>query len=337
MTSSPMPAPERRVPDQTGPDQTGPDATPVVIIGELNVDLIMTGCSRWPTLGAEVNVDGFTMTLGSSSAICAVGLARLGRPVSFVGLVGADPWGDYCISVLEAEGVDISGVTRDPDVPTGVTVSLTSAAGRGLVTYPGATAALTPARLPDHLFAGHVRAGRRHLHVSSFFLQSGMRDSWHAIVGRARSAGWTVSLDSGCDPEDAWRDDVRALVALVDVFLPNDVELAGITGCADPATALAALENGHTRTIVKLGAAGCMTLVDGRPLIVAPPPVVAVDTTGAGDSFNAGFLHAWLDDRPLDECLRSGVACGALSTRAPGGTTAQPAAEELAHSLEARW
>ena len=306
--------------------------TPVVIIGELNVDLIMSGCSRWPTLGAEVNVDGFTMTLGSSSAICAVGLARLGRPVSFIGLVGTDPWGDHCIDVLQSAGVDLSGVTRDPGVATGVTVSLTSPAGRGLVTYPGATAALTPAHLPGHLFTG-----RRHLHVSSFFLQSGMRGSWRSIVERARKAGWTVSLDSGCDPEDAWRDDVRELAGMVDIFLPNDVELASITGCADPEMALAALDNGHTRTIVKLGAAGCMTLVGGRPFRVAPPPVIAVDTTGAGDSFNAGFLHAWLDDRPLDECLRSGVACGALSTRAPGGTTAQPAAEELAHSLEARW
>jgi sugar/nucleoside kinase (ribokinase family) len=310
--------------------------TPVVIIGELNVDLIMSGCSRWPTLGAEVNVDGFAMTLGSSSAICAVGLARLGRPVSFIGLAGTDPWGDYCIDVLHAAGVDLSGVTRDPAVPTGVTVSLTSPAGRGLITYPGATAALTPARLPDHLF-NHLFTGHRHLHVSSFFLQRGMRGSWRSIVERARAAGWTVSLDSGCDPEDAWCDDVRELAGLVDVFLPNDVELAAITGCADPATALAALDNGHTRTIVKLGAAGCMTLVEGHPLLVAPPPVIAVDTTGAGDSFNAGFLHAWLDDRPIDACLRSGVACGALSTRAPGGTTAQPAAEELAHSLEARW
>jgi sugar/nucleoside kinase (ribokinase family) len=322
MTSSQMP--ER--------DPTRSAATPVVIIGELNVDLIMSGCSRWPALGAEVNATGCTMTLGSSSAICAVGLARLGRPVSFVGLVGQDRWGDYCIDVLQHAGVDVRDVTRDPAVPTGVTVSLTSPAGRGLVTYPGATAALTPSRLPDHLFTG-----RRHLHVSSFFLQSGMRSSWRSIVERLRLASWTVSLDSGCDPDDAWCDDVRELVGLVDVFLPNDVELAAITGCYDPVQALARLDNGHTRTVVKLGAAGCMTLVDGRPVVVSPPPVVAVDTTGAGDSFNAGFLHAWLDRWPLDACLRSGVACGALSTRALGGTTAQPAAAELTHSLEARW
>jgi sugar/nucleoside kinase (ribokinase family) len=223
-------------------------------------------------------------------------------------------------------------VMRDGDVQTGVTVSLTSPAGRGLITYPGATATLTASRLPGSIFRG---CG--HLHISSFFLQRGMRGSWGAIVARAHDAGWTVSLDSGCDPENAWRDDLRALAAQVEVFLPNDVELAGITGFADPEAALRALDNGRTLTIAKLGAAGCMTLVDGRPLHVAPPPVVAVDTTGAGDSFNAGFLHAWLDERPLDECLRCAVACGALSTRAPGGTAAQPASQELTRCLEARW
>jgi sugar/nucleoside kinase (ribokinase family) len=308
------------------------DMTPVIIIGELNIDLIMSGITRWPTIGAEVGVEGFTMTLGSSSAICAVGLARLGRPVSFIGLVGEDAWGAYCVHVLRSAGVDVSSVMRDATVQTGVTVSLTSSAGRGLVTYPGATAALTAARLPDTLFAG-----RGHLHVSSFFLQSGMRRSWGSIVTRAHDAGWTVSLDSGCDPDNTWQDDLRALAAHVDVFLPNDVELTGITGCADPEAALRALDNGRTRIVAKLGAAGCMTLVDGRPLHVAPPPVIAIDTTGAGDSFNAGFLHAWLDARPLDECLRCGVACGALSTRAPGGTAAQPASHELTRCLEAHW
>jgi sugar/nucleoside kinase (ribokinase family) len=336
------------------------EMTPVIIIGELNVDLIMSGVSRWPALGTEVSVDGFTMTLGSSSAICAVGLARLGRPVSFIGLVGEDAWGAYCVHVLRSAGVDVSRVMRDSTVQTGVTVSLTSPAGRALVTYPGATAALTAAQLPETLFSQLESKSKRetkreraraseleseskhkcspgHLHVSSFFLQSGMRESWGSIVTRAHDAGWTVSLDSGCDPDNVWDADLRALVSQVDVFLPNDVELAGITGCPDPEAALRVLDNGRTRIVAKLGAAGCMTLVGGRPLHVAPPPVVAVDTTGAGDSFNAGFLHAWLDARPLDECLRCAVACGALSTRAPGGTTAQPASHELTRCLEARW
>ena len=95
----------------------------VTVIGELNVDLIFSGCSQVPAFGAEVTVNGFAMTLGSASAICAVGLARLGRPVSFVGKVGADSWGDYCLQALRAAGVDVSDVRREKQVQTGVTVA----------------------------------------------------------------------------------------------------------------------------------------------------------------------------------------------------------------------
>jgi sugar/nucleoside kinase (ribokinase family) len=123
----------------------------------------------------------------------------------------------------------------------------------------------------------------------------------------------------------------------VDVLLPNEVELAGLAGTADPERAIVTLANGRTLVVAKLGAQGALAVLDGRPVRVAPPDVAVVDTTGAGDSFDAGFLDAWLEDRPIADCLRAGVACGALSTRALGGTTAQPTAEELAACLGAAW
>jgi sugar/nucleoside kinase (ribokinase family) len=304
----------------------------VLIIGELNVDLVLSGCSRLPTLGTEITASGFSMTLGSSSAICAVGLARLGRPVSFAGVVGADQWGDFCVDALRTAGVDVSSVARDERQQTGVTISLTSPSGRALVTYLGATASMTTDRLPsDWLTSGS------HLHVSSVFLQTGLRRSWPSLLRAAQAADCTSSLDPGCDPENAWHHDVRRLASMVDVLLPNDVELTGLTGCSDPVNALHALANDRTVTVAKLGADGCLALVDGQPVRVVPPHVDVVDTTGAGDSFNAGFLDAWLDRRPLLDCMRAGAACGALSTRAPGGTTAQPTRAELQRVLEGGW
>jgi sugar/nucleoside kinase (ribokinase family) len=304
----------------------------VLVIGELNVDLILSGCGRLPTLGTEITAADFAMTLGSASAIFAVGMARLDRPVSFAGKVGADPWGAYCLDVLQSAGVDVGAVVRDPASKTGVTVSLTFAHDRALVTYPGAMATFTASELPKAVFAG-----TGHLHVSSFFLQTGMRRAWRDVFERARTLGWTISLDPGCDPENAWDDDLIELLPMVDLLLPNEVELEGLARTADPAEALRRLQNGHTTTVAKLGARGCMALLDGTPVLVAPPPVAPVDTTGAGDSFNAGFVHAWLDRRPLRDCMRAGVVCGALSTRALGGTTAQATAQELARYLEAGW
>jgi sugar/nucleoside kinase (ribokinase family) len=304
---------------------------PVVVIGELNVDLVLSGCSRLPSFGTEITAEDCTQTLGSASAICAVGLARLGRAVSFLGKTGDDAWGRYCTDVLSAEGVDISPVIRDARVKTGVTVVLTAAADRALVTHPGATEALSPADLSHNLFTG-----RKHLHVSSFFLQKGMRTGWRPILSRARESGWSVSLDPGFDPSQTW-DDLRELLPLIDVLLPNEVELAALAGSSRPDEALRALASDDARVVAKLGSRGAMTLANGQAFVVSPPPVAVVDTTGAGDSFNAGFLDAWLDGHAIVDCLRAGVACGAMSTRGFGGTTTHPTRDELRRTLEAGW
>src|SRR5450756_2461224 len=110
------------------------------------------------------------MALGSASAICAMGLAKLGTPVTFAGVVGADVWGEYCLGVMRAAGIDLAPVRIDPAIKTGVTVSITSPSDRALVTYLGSITALTAEDVEDRLFAG-----ADHLHVSSYFLQSRLR------------------------------------------------------------------------------------------------------------------------------------------------------------------
>jgi sugar/nucleoside kinase (ribokinase family) len=305
---------------------------PILIIGELNVDLVLRGAGQLPAFGVEITVDDFVMTLGSASAICAVGLARLGHPVAFLGTVGHDPWGDYCVSVLRDAGVDVSAIVHDPAAKTGVTVSITSARDRALVTYPGAMRTVYASDLPCRLLE---RPG--HLHVSSYFLQRGMRRAWRPVFERVRARGWTNSLDPGCDPSNEWDDQLLSLLPIVDVLLPNEMELEALTGETDPAVALRRLANGRTVMVAKLGPRGAMAVVEGHPVTVRPPELAPVDTTGAGDSFNAGFLHAWLEGRPLADALRAGVACGALSTRALGGTAAQPTATELATCLQSAW
>jgi sugar/nucleoside kinase (ribokinase family) len=236
------------------------------------------------------------------------------------------------VEALASAGVDVENVRRDAHVQTGVTVALAGSGDRALITYPGATEILSEADLP-----GQIGIGRGHLHVSSFFLQTAMRRSWRSLFERVRTAGWSVSLDPGCDPTGAWGSDLRELLPLVDVLLPNEVELTAIAGVPNREDALRALHTDRTTVVAKIGADGSMAIDNGRIVQVAPPPILGVDTTGAGDSFNAGFLHAWLDRQPLQTCLRAGVACGSLSTRALGGTTAQPTGDELADCLEAGW
>jgi len=296
----------------------------ILVAGDINVDLICSGYQSFPAPGKEVLVDDFVMTLGGSSAICAMGLARLGNPVAFIGKVGADSWGDYCIETLRAAGIDVSGLSRDPALRTGVTISITSAVDRALVTFAGSVAALRAADVDAWALDDAA-----HLHVSSFFLQKDLRPAFRRLFALAHSSGLSTSLDPGFDPSERWDRDLLETLEAVDVLLPNETELAAISGTTDLADGLRRLINGRTRVVAKLGQRGSATLERDALLEIPAFAVDPIDTTGAGDSFDAGFLHSWLRELPIHECLRWGSACGALSVRGLGGTPSQPDAAEV--------
>jgi len=290
------------------------------VVGEINIDLICQGYHAFPSPGREVLVDDFQMVLGSASAICAMGLARLGTPVVFFGKVGDDPSGHFCLDAMRERGIDLEPVLVDPAVKTGVTVAITSPTDRALVSFLGSIASLTESEVPRGLFS---RAD--HLHVSSFYLQAGLRPGVRKLFREARAAGLTTSLDPGFDPSERWEPDLLETLAEVDVFFPNEVELRALTGRDRPEEAVRSLQRDSARIVAKLGGEGAMAIDDdGRCLGLPAPRIEVVDTTGAGDSFDAGFLHAWLGGDPLVDCLRLGVACGSLSTRGLGGTAKQP-------------
>jgi len=296
----------------------------ILVVGEINVDLVFKNCQALPAPGREVLAEDFIMTAGSSSMICAMGLARLDNPVSFHGKLGVDEWGSYCLDVLRDAGVDIASLRPDAKLRTGITVSLSTPQDRALVTFPGAIAALRADEVDDALLAS-----ADHLHISSYYLQRALRPDCGKLFARARVAGLSTSLDPGFDPEQIWAADLLDALGEVDLFLPNELELAAITGCDGLLDGLRALENGHTQTVVKRGQLGCASIDHGRLLEVPAFAVDPKDSTGAGDSFDAGFLHAWLRGSSMRDCLRWGSACGSLSTRGIGGTTGQPDAAEV--------
>jgi len=294
----------------------------VLVVGEINIDLICQGYHAFPSPGREVLVDDFQMVLGSASAICAMGLARLGTPVAFFGKVGDDPGGHFCLDAMRARGIDLDAVVADPGLKTGVTVAITSTVDRALVSFLGSIASMSERDVPRALFS---RAD--HVHVSSFYLQEALRPGVEKLFRDARAAGLTTSLDPGFDPSERWDPDLIDTLRSVDVFFPNEVELRGLSGSDEPEEAVRRLQKVSTRVqvVAKLGARGAMAIDGGgRPVHVPAPRVDVTDTTGAGDSFDAGFLHAWLGGAELNDCLGLGVACGALSTRGLGGTATQP-------------
>lgn len=291
----------------------------VVVIGELNPDLILQNYSSFPELGKEVVVEDCVLTMGSATAICAMALAKLGNQVRFVTKVGPDTYGDFCTNILKLSGIDVTCVEHDPATKTGITVSVSSSKDRALVTYLGAMGVFDGSRVTPEVFEGYD-----HLHMSTYFLQTALRPHFAELMRLARAKGLTTSLDPGFDPSETWGADLVETLKEADVFFPNEVELRGVTGVVNEEAAVRSLANGRTLTVAKLGSRGCLTVFEGRALKQEPFPVKPVDTTGAGDTFNAGFLHAWLRHQPIEQCLRLGAACGALSTLASGGTGNQP-------------
>lgn len=293
------------------------DALDVVAVGELNPDLILDGLQGQPQMGREVLADRCTFTLGSSTALCAANLAALGLRVGIVGKVGADLFGAFVLEELRARGIEVSRVLRDPGVRTGVTVSLAAPADRAMVTFPGAMAALTAAEV-DLAYV----ATARHLHVSSLFLQRGLQRGCRGIFQAARARGLTASLDPAWDPAEAWDAGIGDLLPLLDVLFVNEVEACALGREADWRRAAARLAGRVRLCVVKRAAAGAAAF-RGEESCEAPGfPVSAVDPTGAGDAFDAGFLFGMLSGRPLPECLRWGNACGAITAARPGGSGA---------------
>ncbi len=290
----------------------------VTIAGELNLDLILYGLPAEMPAERELLAEQMVLTLGSSSAIVAHNLACLGSRVGFQSRIGDDQLGQIALERLERIGVDISRVRRIPfPTQTGMTVILQRHRERNILTYPGSIAELTLADL-DLEYLGDSR----HLHLSSFYLQKGLRPEVGKLFRELKAAGLTISLDTNDDPDDLWQGGLQDLFAYVDVFLPNAREACKIVQTHDLERAVSRLAELIPLVVVKLGPDGAMAQ-RGKQRVVSPAVrVTAVDPVGAGDSFDAGFLHQFLEGADLATCLAAGNLAGALSTTAPGGTEA---------------
>jgi ribokinase len=299
-----------------------------MVIGDGNPDLVVRAGDVVPRFGqAEMLVDSANLVMGGSATIMACGAARLGVPTSFLGVVGDDLFGTFVLDTLAERGVDIAHVVIDPTTPTGLSVILSGPTDRAILTQLG-----TIPQLRADMIDVSQSPTHGHLHAASFFLQPDLASGLAALFNAARKHGCTTSLDTNWDPAEQWTG-VAEVLEFTDVFFPNENEINAITGEADLDRAAEALISHGCIVAAKCGAAGGRVWApDGAAFTCAPPPVDVVDTTGAGDSFDAGFLAAWLRGGELDQCLNAAVIAGSLSTRGPGGIGSQATWAELAHA-----
>lgn len=300
----------------------------ILVAGEINPDLIISGDVE-PEFGqAEKLVDSASVVIGSSSVIFACGAARLGLRVAFIGVCGEDVFGRFMLDEMQERGIDISNVIIRPLAQTGLSIILNREADRAILTHLGLIDALRAEDLPDKLLRS-----ARHLHVASYFLQTSLQLGLPDLFNRARLLGLTTSLDTNWDPSGKWTG-VEALLPLLDVFLPNEREALALSCAESLDEAASILAKKANIVVIKQGANGAALRTGSKQLQSPSIPVQVVDTVGAGDSFDAGFLYGYLHGWGLDVSLRLACICGALSTQKAGGTAAQPHLDEAAAYLK---
>jgi sugar/nucleoside kinase (ribokinase family) len=285
-----------------------------LVIGDLNVDVIISGMTELPELGREILCKNIQTVLGGSASIFACRLAQLGAQVDMYGKVGNDENGRIILDTLKSNNVSTEKVIIDDNLKTGVTVSLTYPKDKALVTFIGSIGALQPSDITPDLFKGYD-----HLHVSSIYLQPKILGALPRVFSWAKKAELTTSLDTQDDPSGKF-EKIWEILAYVDVFLPNKGEALAITGAEVLDKALDIFDPKTQTVVVKCGSKGAVGRARGETVRAKPFKINPVDTTGAGDSFNAGFIYYYLCKR---KSLKSSIifanTMGALSCLYVGG------------------
>ncbi len=290
----------------------------LLVVGELNVDLILNNIQGFPKVGTEIIANHMNFTLGSSSAIMASNISALGIDTSFCGMIGNDDFGNYVIDQLQLKQVDTRFIKKTQEEKTGITVVMNYDQDRANVTYCGAMNALTINEIPWGSLDQFD-----HFHLSSYFLQKGIKNDITQIFKKAKDAGLSTSLDLQVDPDNEWEFDYKSCLKFVDIFLPNEAEILALSGKDNISAAVSEIKPYSNIIALKLGKEGGRIITKDEEFNLGPFVNKDFhDAIGAGDSFNAGFIQKYLEGAPLQECLKNGNLMGSLNTTQAGGTAA---------------
>lgn len=287
-----------------------------LVAGDANVDLIVNGAPD-VEYNAEKLAEKMELTLGGSSSITAYNLARLSVKTGFLGVVGNDLFGDFVVNALASANVNVDALHRDAREKTGITIWLSRSTQRAGITYPGTIASLCAAH-----FQQEYLQRARHLHVGHYFLLTKFHSDAAGVFRHAKELGLTTSLDCNYDPADEWKSHIEDVLRYTDIFFPNEEEARRLTGARSAESAAIQLGKLAHTVAVKLGAEGVLVYSNGSCFHLAAPTVEVIDTTGAGDSFNAGYLTQFLQGADARVCAETGLAAAARCISRVGGTTA---------------
>lgn len=297
----------------------------VVVVGEINADLILSGNIE-PEFGQVEKIIGdANLSMGSSAVIFASGAAKLGLRTAFIGVVGDDILGRFMLAEMKTRSINVESVKIDPELKTGLSVILTKENDRSILTYLGSIPEL---RLADIDFETISKSA--HLHLTSYFMLDKLKPDVKKLFMKARDFGLTISVDTNYDPKETWNEGINDILPLADIFLPNETEIVAISKQKNLNRAIEIINNRTPVVVVKIGKDGAIGKKKGsKPIVIDALEMEVIDTVGAGDSFDAGFIYGYLKGLSFEDSVKVATICGSLSTRKAGGTSAQADWEEV--------
>jgi ribokinase len=293
----------------------------ILTIADTCVDLILDLGDVEPKFGqVEQWVPSYFLEMGGSACIFACQAAKLGLKVAILGRVGDDDFGRLMMKRMHESGVDLRYMQVDPTISTGLGIALSKPSGdRAILTYGGSLNAVYPKDISEEFLSQG-----KHLHYCSYYLQTNLLPHIVDIFRETKKLGLSLSLDTNWDPNGFWDGNLVSALSLVDLFFPNDQEAMLITRCSKIRDAEKILKELVPISAIKLGEKGARVITRSEQFTIPVNPILhPIDTIGAGDSFDAGFLAAWLRGLNLQSCAEIGNACGRATTLARGGIQGQ--------------
>ncbi len=298
----------------------------IVALGDINVDII-AHFSSYPAKGGDALAYSTEFHCGGSAANTAIALSGLGLEVILISRVGSDPLASKALNSLGEAGVALTGLQRDPAAMTGLMYIIVTPDGeRTMLGHRGANVLTDPNQIREEC----IRAARL-FHLSGYALLADPQRS-AALLGLeiACRHGLTVTLDPGMSVPQAVMGEIRALLPVIDILLPNLPEAQHLTGATAPEDcARALLEGGVSVVALKLGEGGCLVGNDGGLFRVPSFAIETRDTTGAGDTFAAGFIAGFLGGLDWRSAAVLGNAMGAMAAARVGAGTSVPRVREV--------
>lgn len=296
----------------------------VYVYGDVNIDLVIPGVEKFPEPGQEDEVDVMETFVGGGAALFTLGAGKLGLHPVFQGAVGDDCYGKLILDEFEKRNVDTSLLEISKEYKTGISISFTNEYDRSFLTMRGTNALIDISKVKME----EVKKAR-HVHVTGY-AGSINHDAYLRFLQQIKEETQaTVSFDVGWDSTGEWKKEIYDLFPYIDVLFMNETEAVHYSRKESAEQAGWDFADHCPVVALKLGAQGAVAFKNGKMYQKGRFQVTAVDTTGAGDSFNAGFIYGYLSGKSVEECLACGNGCGVLSVTALGGNTGFPVEEQL--------